>query len=161
MSNRRNLAVASAALPLAALLAACQPKPVDGPSQVAGDMRFDYGLAPSAQVATHPTGHPEAAMHGGPLNAPHAYHVTLALFDAKTGARVTNANVTMGISGPGHPGVGATPMDPMTVNGAVTYGAYVTLPTEASYRLTFEARRYGPPATSARAAFLAQRPGEG
>jgi hypothetical protein len=124
---RAAIAILSAAL----ALAACQPKAVEGPSQVAGGLRFDYGLAPSAQVAEHPADLPEGTMHRGPLAGPHAYHITLALFDAKTGVRVTDAQVTYAISGPGHPGVGDMPMEPMTINGDVTYGAYEVFPTDA------------------------------
>ena len=157
--NRRNVLISVTVLAVVAGLAACQPKAVEGSSQVADGVRFEYGLAPSQQVAAHAPGHTEAAMHGGPLQAPNAYHITLALFDAKAGTRIKDAQVTYEISGPGHPGVGAMPMDPMTINGDVTYGAYEVLPTDATYRVTFTAKRYGPPSTTARAAFLIERPG--
>jgi hypothetical protein len=142
-------------------LAACQPKAVEATSQVADGVRFEYGLASSAQVAGHPTDHPEASMHGGPLQGPDAYHITLALFDARSGSRIPDAQVTYEISGPGHPGVGDRPMQPMTINADVTYGAYEVLPAaHAKYRIVFTAKRYGPPPTSARAAFLVERPPE-
>jgi hypothetical protein len=159
-SRRCKKPALAAALLSSVVLAACQRHAVEGPSQIAGGIRFDYGLAPSAQVSQHPADHPEASMHGGPLVEPHAYHITLSLLDAKTGARITDAEVTYEISGPGHPGVGAMPMQPMTVNSAVTYGAYEVLPADAKYRITFTAKRYGPPPTTAKAVFLVARPQE-
>ena len=94
-------------------------------------------------------------MHGGPLKAPGATHVTLAAFDARTGARISDATASLDVSGPGHPGRVSVPLEPMTVAGGATYGGYVTLQKGGSYRLTFTVKRA---AGSARAAFETQAP---
>jgi hypothetical protein len=140
---------------LALALAGCQPKPHTGQSAVEDGVRFEYGLVPASQVAEHPNGHPEGEMHGGPSQAPDAYHVTLALFDAKSGARITDATANVEVSGPGHPGRLSVELEPMTVASDLTYGGYVSLPQAASYRFTFVAKRTS---GSARAVFVAERP---
>lgn len=153
--GRRAFLIGGAAAALA--LGGCQAKPNTGQSAVSDGMRFEYGLAPAAQVAEHPPTHTEGEMHGGPLNAPGAYHVTLALFDAKSGARITDATASLNVTGPGHPGVVRVQLEPMTVASDVTYGGYVALPhANATYRLTFNARR---PSGSAWAVFETQPPG--
>ncbi len=145
------VAAATAAL----ALSGCQPKANTGQSAVDNGIRFESGLAPASQVAEHPAGHPESEMHGGPSQAPNAYHVTLALFDAKSGARISDATASVDVSGPGHPGRMRVALDPMTVNSDVTYGGYVSLPSAATYKFAFQAQR---PSGSARAIFVAQRP---
>jgi hypothetical protein len=145
------LAAATAAL----TLAGCQAKPNTGQSAVDNGIRFEYGLAPAGQVAEHPPGHPESEMHGGPSQAPNAYHVTLALFDAKSGTRITDATASVDVSGPGHPGRMRVALEPMTVNADVTYGGYVSLPAAASYKFAFNANRSS---GSGRAVFVTQRP---
>lgn len=138
-------------------LAACQPRASQASSQVADGLRFDYGVAPSEAVTQHPTDHPEATMHQGPL--PHSYHVTLALFDAKSGARIDDARVALDLSGPGHgPGRMTMPLDEMTINGAATYGGYVALPSAATYRMTFEVTRPGQGHSPVKARFAYDRP---
>lgn len=127
-------------------LAACQPKPVEGQSQVVEGLRFDYGVTDSGVVAAHAPDHVEAQMHGG---APEGTdHVTLAVFDAKTGVRVDDATVMLNIKSPGHLGHGTKPLESMTVNGDTTYGGYVSLRHPGRYRLTFHVapagRRHDP-----------------
>lgn len=85
------------------------------------------GLMPTAIVAGHPPGHPEASMHGGAPSGTHAYHVVIAVFDEKTGERVENATVTAVVSGLGHVGTTNVAMEPMLIDGTVTYGAFVDL----------------------------------
>lgn len=136
-------------------LAACQPRASEASSQVVDGLKFDYGVVPSEVAQAHAPDHPEATMHQGPL--PSGYHVTLAVFDAKTSARIDDAQVQLDLSGPGHPGHVTMPLDIMTINGAPTYGGYVALPSAAKYRLTFEVRRPGEH-SPVKARFLYDRP---
>jgi hypothetical protein len=119
-------------------LAGCSPRGAEGPSQVVDGLEFDYGVIPSQTVQQHPSDHPEAGMHGG---APQdSYHVTLAIFDAKSHTRIDDADVTLKLTGPGHGvGVVSMPLEPMAIAGAMTYGGYVSFPKAARYQLTFEA----------------------
>src|SRR5688572_30172845 len=62
------------------------------------------GLMPAAIVRGHPSGHPERTMHGappahaGPPAATHDYHLVAALFNAATGARISDALVSARIA---------------------------------------------------------------
>lgn len=133
------------ALSVAALVAgvsACARPAAEGQSQVVEGVKFDYGLVADAAQAP-PSSHPDLAMHGGPPSGPNAYHVTLSLTDAKTGRKLDPAEVSVGLSGPGHPGRGIVPMEPMTVNGQASFGHYVLLPDRGPYQVEFRVRAAG------------------
>lgn len=157
---RRTLMLAAGAL----ALAACQPRPVEGASQVVDGLKVEYGVIEGATAAqAHPGAHraigltaPSATPRPPPPK--HAYHVTLAAFDAKTGARVDDAEVMLNIQGPGHPGHGSMRLDPMTIAGTSTYGGYVVLPQPGRYRLTFHIARPGQLNDPAKAVFAYERP---
>ena len=126
-----------------AALAACTPRSVDGQTQVVDGLRLDYGLV-ALKTSEPPSSHPDSKMHGGPPTQPNGYHVVLSVTEAATGRRVTDAEVSMGISGPGHPGSTAVVrMEPMTVAGEQTWARYVVLPKNGTYRLRFHVRRPG------------------
>jgi hypothetical protein len=95
-------------------------------------------------------------MHGGAPRVENSYHIVLGIFDQASGARITDANVVMRTSGPGHPGIVETPLEPMSINEDMSYGGYIALPDAAKYRLTFKVSRPGRP--GATAAFLFDRP---
>jgi hypothetical protein len=155
-SHRLPIALAVVVL-AGATLSACAPRASEGQSQVVEGLKLDYGLVADQVVAGHPADHPETTMHGGAPTDPHSYHVVLSVADARSGQRVTDAEVSMDLSGPGHPGVNTSPMDPMTVNGQQTYGHYVVLPSEGPYQLKFEVRRPGQHRPMA-ARFVLRRP---
>lgn len=152
-------AAATASLMILITLSGCGRAPSQTQSQVVAGLRFDYGVVPSAAVNEHPSDHPERTMHQGPPVAPDSYHVVLALFDAKSGARIKDADVTLELSGPGH-GVGRVtiPLQTMAQVADVTYGGYVTLPYSAKYRLTFDAAHAGGRRDTVKAAFVYERP---
>jgi hypothetical protein len=140
-------------------LAACAPRATEGSSQVADGLEFDYGIVPSQTVGQHPSDHPEAGMHGGAPQDRYSYHVTLAVFDAKTRTRIDDAEVTLKLAGPGH-GLGVVSMrlEPMAIAGAMTYGGYVDLPKAARYDLTFEVARPDRRNNPVKARFIYERP---
>jgi hypothetical protein len=147
------------AFALAAGLAGCEPRAVDGASQVVDGLEFDYGVVPAEAAQQHPADHPEAAMHGGAQKDPLSYHVTLAVLDARTRAQVSDAEVTLKLSGPGHgPGVISMPLEPMAIAGTTTYGGYVDLPMATKYDLTFEIVRPEQRDHRIRARFTYDRP---
>ena len=151
--------VAASSLIIALALSACERAASEDRSQVVDGLRFDYGVTQSDTVRAHPSDHPEGAMHQGPPAAPDSYHVVLALFDVKSGARIKDADVTLELSGPGH-GVGRVtmPLEPMAQVADVTYGGYVSLPASAKYRLTFDAAHAGGRAGTVKARFVFERP---
>jgi hypothetical protein len=61
-------------------------------------MTVYLGVVPAAQVK----GQGVAMMHGGAPKGPDAYHIVAAVFDAATGARISDATVTAKVSG-SHP----------------------------------------------------------
>lgn len=85
------------------------------------------GLIPAEIVKGHPSGHPEAEMHGGTPSGPHAYHLVVALFDEESGDRIENAEVAATVSGVGHVGQATTSLESMLIENTVTYGAFIDL----------------------------------
>jgi hypothetical protein len=141
----------------ALMVGACQPHASEGPSQVVEGLKLEYGIVPSRTGQQHPAGHAETLMHGGPLQ--NSYHITLAVFDAKTRARIDDADVTVQLSGPGHPGYVSVPLERMTIAGNTTYGGYLSLPKPARYQLTFEVARRDSNYIPVKARFVYDRPG--
>jgi hypothetical protein len=96
------------------------------------------GVLPAGIVRGHPESHPEASMHGGAPGGAHEYHIIIAVFEASTGTRVENANVTTTVSGLGHVGQSRLDLEPMTIAGTVTYGGFVNLPAGDRYDISVE-----------------------
>lgn len=153
LRHRMPLAVLGAAAGLA--LAACQPKAVEARSQVVEGLRFEHGVTDRGASVTHDPAEPAAQVHGGAAEG--ADHVTLAVFDAKTNARVDDATVMLNIKGPGYPGHGSLPLQPGTVNGDTIYGGSVSLRYPGHYRLTFHAARPGRQYNPVKAVFAYER----
>jgi hypothetical protein len=108
--------------------------------KVVGGLAVYLGVLPAAMVKGHPTGHPEATMHGGVPAGTHEYHLVIAVFDAATGVRVENAEVTASVSGLGHVGESQLKLEPMAIAGTVTYGGFVNLPGTDRYQIGVEIR---------------------
>ena len=111
-----------------------------GQTKSADGLTVYLGVIPAEIVRGHPPGHPERLAHGGPPSGRHSYHVVVAIFDAATGARVTDAKVSaqvasLGLSGP------TRELEPMTIADTVTYGNYFTLPGRGPYRMLIEIGR--------------------
>ncbi len=84
------------------------------------------GIVPAAITKLHSQEHAEATMHGGAPSGPNSFHYVIAIFDAKTGARVQDAEISATVSLPGHLETQSLRFDPMSIAGTVTYGAFVT-----------------------------------
>jgi hypothetical protein len=100
------------------------------------------GLLPAEMIRGHGATHPEATMHGGQPKGSHVYHVTVALFDRTTNARITDAEVRARASGVGLAGAERA-LEPMTIADTVTYGNYFALPGQGTYEIQVEIRRPG------------------
>ena len=108
--------------------------------QAVAGVEIYLGVVPAAMVRDHPRQHPEGRMHGGTTGR--GYHVMVALFEAKTGARITDAQVGARLvsstqSAP------ETKLEPMTIAGAQTYGNYFDMAPGGSYRIDVSIRRPG------------------
>lgn len=118
-----------AALFLAGAFAADTPthKVVDGVS-------IYLGVLPAEMILGHPDYHAEAGMHGGVPSGEHHYHVTVALFDAASGKRITTAKVKAKVSELALSGT-EKELEPMRIGDAISYGNYFRMPGAGIYRI--------------------------
>lgn len=157
-SGHFQAAATGAGLIAALALFGCQPATSEAQTQVVQGVQFAYGIVKSEAVLAHSADHPERTMHDGVPTGPDTYHVVLALQDARAGTRISDADVTLALAGPGHPGRVVMALAPMGPAAALSYGGYVSLPSAARYRLTFAVTRPGAGRRAVQARFLFQRP---
>jgi hypothetical protein len=100
------------------------------------------GIVPARILLDHSDEHLEREMHGGAARSTGQYHVMVALFDARTGDRITDAVVTARISGPGTMQPEKT-LDPMAIANAMTYGNYFAMDAPGSYAIAIRIYRPG------------------
>jgi hypothetical protein len=112
----------------------------DNLSKVVDGVTIYVGIVPAEIVRGHPKEHPEGAMHGGvPLGA-EQYHVMVALFDAKTGQRITDADVKASVAGVGMTGSPVT-LEPMKIADTITYGNYFNMSGYGPFRIVLQIKR--------------------
>lgn len=143
MTRQRWRIAISRVLCAAALMLVVTPSHTEdaGPlNQTVAGVEIYLGVVPAAMVRGHPRQHPEGRMHGG--TAGRGYHVMVALFEAKTGARIVNAQVGARLVSPSPSGP-ETRLEPMTIAGAQTYGNYLDMAPGGSYRIDVSIRRPG------------------
>ena len=113
---------------------------VDGYRQVVDGVAVYFGIVPAELVRGHPQEHPEGQMHGGtPIGE---NHIMVALFEDKTGKRITRAEVTATITGPGN-FKAEKKLEPMIIAGAASYGNYFNMPGPGPYRIAVRIRTLG------------------
>ncbi|MBX3497700.1 MAG: hypothetical protein KF769_15810 [Parvibaculum sp.] len=91
------------------------------------------GVLPAAMIQGHAVDHEKTPMHGGVPRGRNAHHLTVAIFDARTGSRIENASVQARVFPLGLAGTTRT-LNPMTIVGTVTYGNYFAL-ADGPYRI--------------------------
>jgi hypothetical protein len=111
--------------------------------QTVGGVTVYLGIVPAALVQGHSTtpGDPQA-LHGGAQPGTGSHHVMVALFNAGTGARITDARVRASVDG--RPSEKS--LEPMEVNGLMTYGNFFALGGRGVRRIRVEILRAGKPA---------------
>jgi hypothetical protein len=94
------------------------------------------GIVPAEMVRGHPPEHPEATMHGGvPVGES---HLTVAVYDAKSGRRIRNATVAARVTDDrGIVNVRKT-LEPMLIADSPTFGGYFSMQSAGSYRIEIE-----------------------
>ena len=102
----------------------------DEPVRTVNGLTVYLGVMPAALIRGHDPGTATAMHTSTPLEA-ESHHVMVALFDAATGTRVTASRV-IGTLRIARGAVVAKPLEPMTVNDALTYGNYFVLPENGS-----------------------------
>ncbi|MHB1141699.1 MAG: hypothetical protein ACYC1T_08075 [Sulfuricaulis sp.] len=108
--------------------------------RVVGGAAIYFGILPAELVRGHPPGHPESGMHGGvPVGE---NNLTVALFEDKTGVRITRAKVSATITGPDSFKV-TKKLEPMIIAGSATYGNYFSMPGPGPYRIVLHIQAQG------------------
>jgi hypothetical protein len=115
---------------------------VSDESQSAAGLKVDLGIVPAENIRNRPEERAAYEMHGGVPSGNSMYHVMVAVFDAKTGARISDTQVKARVEE-----VGLTseekPLAPMRIAGAVTYGNFFRMAGSATFRVTVEIRLPG------------------
>jgi hypothetical protein len=112
--------------------------------RTAGGLAVYLGVIPAEIVKGHPSGHAEQTMHGGAPKGVHQYHVVAAVFDAASGARVSDAKVSAQVSGLGLSGP-KKKLDPMEIANTISYGGFFDLPGRDLYTIGLTIERSGQP----------------
>lgn len=124
---------------LLGLLMATQAPAADGQNKVVDGVSVYLGVIPAEMILGHPKGHPESEMHGGIPAGERRYHVVVAAFDAATGKRIADAQVTATVSQLGLSGTRKR-LEPMAIAGTISYGNYFSFPGTGPYRIEVEVR---------------------
>jgi len=113
-----------------------------GDSQTVGNVVIYLGLLPAEIVRGHPPQHVESGMHGGVSAASGDYHVVVALFDARSGKRITASTVRARVSEIGLLGEEKT-LESMQIAGTETYGNYFSMAGNGPFRIDIVIRLPG------------------
>lgn len=106
-----------------ALLGACAgERSLPRDMQTADGLTIYLGVVPAALMQV------EIPAHGGAPPPRESHHVVVALFDAATRARVSDARITAAVMRDPADAAPGRPLEPMTVNGLVTFGNFVSMP---------------------------------
>jgi hypothetical protein len=109
--------------------------------QTVEDLTIYLGIVPAATVRSHSPNHVETRMHGGvPASGLHADHLVVALFDKGSGRRITKATVVALVKEMGGK-QWSVPLQPMTVDNALTFGGYTALRLAAAYKVDVQVMR--------------------
>jgi cytochrome c5 len=119
--------------------AVAPPKPAGRRVNVSG-MEVYLGLTSAEALRAYPKEATERAMHGGVPGGAGQYHVNVSLFDAKTGAAITGAQVEARVDEVGMT-TESKKLDPMVINNAPAYGNYFRMRGRTSYVITVRVRK--------------------
>ncbi len=137
-SRRPGAMIAASALLIGLVLTAAMA--AEDYVRTAGGLTIYFGILPSAMTKGHPSSHEEATMHGGPGGSAHRFHILVAVFDAVTGKRVEDANVSATITGLGLAGTKKV-LEPMRIADTTTYGNYYDLGGSSRFRIAVEVQQ--------------------
>ena len=112
----------------------------DNLTKVVDGVTIYIGILPAEMIRGHPKEHPEGSMHGGVPRGGEQYHVMVALFDAKTGERINDADVKASVAGVGAKGW-PVKLEPMNIANTITYGNYFNMSGYGPFRIDLQIRR--------------------
>ena len=93
----------------------------DSGSRRAGGLIVDLAVVPANFVPGHSPEQTGQGMHGGPSTSRYSHHLIVAVFESRSGLRVTDATVMVVVSSSHHP-IERRSLEPMALGGAATYG---------------------------------------
>ena len=97
-----------------------------------------YAVLPAEMLRGFPPGSDEVQMHGGVPGGKHVHHVQIALFDAVTSVRITDARVTATVAEVGLSSEELI-LKPFLVGDALTYGGYFEFQKRELYKIDVRA----------------------
>jgi len=142
MLARRFVVLLAGGLILSALAVISAHAAGDCLYQSASGVEAYVGLVPAQITKGHEPTQPEGPMHGGVPTNGYAYHLVAAVFSVASRERITNASVTARVSGQESTGPTKV-LEPMSIAGTITYGAYVNLPGFDFYTIVLTIKRPG------------------
>lgn len=110
--------------------------------KIIGGIEIYLGYVTTESILALPPGSPELKMHGGVPSGPGYYHVNASLFDAKSGAPISDAKVQLDLDWPGE-ATAVVSMEPMFVGGGGSYGNYVKTIANVACPMTLHVTRGG------------------
>ena len=113
----------------------------DPGSRAVDGLTVYFGVMPGEIVKGHPKSHAERSMHGGTSGDEHSYHLVVAVFDAVTGTRITDATVKAKVQPPSRPS-STISLEKMEVAGTTTYGNFFPIAGYGTYRFAIEVYRH-------------------
>lgn len=93
-----------------------------------------FGVVPAEIARGIAKTHGESDLHPDTPKRPAAYHLIVAIFNAVTGERITDATITASMAQFGKPAPTET-LEPMKIADTVSYGNFFDLPTHGVYRI--------------------------
>lgn len=109
-------------------------------SKVVDGVTIYLGIVPAEIMRGHPKEHPEGTMHGGVSRGGEQYHVMVALFDAKTGQRIDDAEIKAKVSASFFGGE-EKKLESMNIADTITYGNYFQMSGHGPFRISLQIRR--------------------
>ena len=143
MNTRTANLLAAAGFALAAAIPAAVLADHDRSHKVFEGVEIFLGVSSADRLrAQLAAARPESSMHGGIPRGGNYYHVDVSLFDARNGGRIRNAQVEARVENL-RLGGETRRLEPMTINGGVSYGSYFRMPGEEPYSITVRIVRPG------------------
>lgn len=119
------------------------PKVPASNRRIAGGTEIYLGVVSAAALrAQHPKGSKESGMHGGIPSGKDYYHVNISLFDAKTRAVVSDAQIEVNVRDPVSGGT-TKKLEQVTFDKIPSYGEYFRMGAKNTYTITVRIRRPG------------------
>ena len=106
----------------------------DSNSKVVDNVLIYLGVMPGEMLSNLPAGDEEKVMHGGIPSDKGIYHIMIALFDAKTSERISDAEISASTSEFGMARE-SKKLEPMKIADTVTFGNFFKFKGNGSFRL--------------------------